>query len=347
MNSHSEDSPSINVLAFNRTDSGKSATKSPQFAENNSMEPRGNLSMDRLLAGAPPSPSSSNSLPSPKDTKDIEDVYGALDEESFIETHIAQLARQVAEVMSDTVHQNDQSPFTTDKLTRFHSRASPGISIHDYLLRIIKFCNLDKSVLLVLLYFVDLFSESYARFVLNSLTVHRFLITAAAVASKGLCDLFCTNTHYAKVGGITVMELNLLEVEFLTRVSYRIIPPQHVLPKYYHMIKVKGESISASEESNSESQSQIEINYPPNTSKFGANNSKQSTGTTSSSHNATAGSNANSTATSASSKSTRKHGREDLQKVLSAESISGRSLKAMKDSFKFFHSSKKKKAESQ
>lgn len=334
MNGPSENSPSINVLAFNRSDSGKSSTKSPQFAENSSMEPHGTQGINRLLAGAPPSPSSSHSLPSPKDTKDIEDVYGALNEESFIETHIAQLARQVSEVMSDTVRQNDQSPFTTDKLTRFHSRASPGISIHDYLLRIIKFCNLDKSVLLVLLYFVDLFSESYSRFILNSLTVHRFLITAAAVASKGLCDMFCTNTHYAKVGGITVMELNLLEVEFLTRVSYRIIPPQHVLPKYYHMIKVKGESISASEESNSESSAQLEMKCPPSSSKPHVNQSHQSNTSTT-------------TVNNMSTKSTRKHGREDLQKVLSSESISGRSIKAMKESFKFFHSSKKKKGESQ
>jgi hypothetical protein len=61
-------------------------------------------------------------------------------------------------------------------------------------------------------------------FSLSSLTCHRFIIASIAVSSKGFCDAFCTNAHYAKVGGITVGELNLLEREFLrmTESYYRI-----------------------------------------------------------------------------------------------------------------------------
>jgi hypothetical protein len=60
-------------------------------------------------------------------------------------------------------------------------------------------------------------------FTLSSLTCHRFVITAIAVSSKGLCDVFCTNSLYAKVGGISVTELNVLEREFLAAIEWQLM----------------------------------------------------------------------------------------------------------------------------
>ncbi len=63
-------------------------------------------------------------------------------------------------------------------------------------------------------------------FTLSSLTCHRFIITSVAVSSKCLCDTFCTNALYAKVGGITVTELNILEREFLAMINWRLMVRQ-------------------------------------------------------------------------------------------------------------------------
>ena len=112
----------------------------------------------------------------------------------------------------------------TMELTRFHSKAAPSISVYQYLIRLTKYSSLEHSVLLSAVYYIDLLSSVYPEFTLNSLTVHRFLLTATAIASKGLCDSFCTNTHYSKVGGVQCSELNILENEFLERVQYRILP---------------------------------------------------------------------------------------------------------------------------
>lgn len=221
--------------------------QSPKIYSNMN-SPQNELTPGSLKPGIFPSPKSTASLESATEDKDIEDVYRVPNLDFFKEAHIGDLAKYVSSVLSDIVAVNDQSPLTAAKLTRFHSRQPPSISIRDYILRIVKFCNLEKAVLLVLLYLVDLFTDSYSRFVLSSLTVHRFIITAIAVASKGLCDIFCTNRHYAKVGGVSVIELNLLEVEFLTRVNYRIVPPMDCLPKYYHLIKEKCE-VQPSEQS--------------------------------------------------------------------------------------------------
>jgi hypothetical protein len=63
--------------------------------------------------------------------------------------------------------------------------------------------------------------------------VHRFLITAATVAAKGLSDAFWNNSTYARVGGVKVAELKLLELEFLHRVDWKIVPNPEVLVAYY------------------------------------------------------------------------------------------------------------------
>lgn len=91
----------------------------------------------------------------------------------------------------------------------------------------------------------------YDGFAITSLTVHRFLVTAATVAAKGLSDSFCHNATYARVGGISIAELKILELEFLYRVDWKIIPDPELLGAYYqslvertpgYMLEIQGRS---------------------------------------------------------------------------------------------------------
>jgi hypothetical protein len=88
-------------------------------------------------------------------------------------------------------------------------------------------------VILSLVYYIDRLCVLYTAFSISSLTVHRYLIAAATVASKGLCDTFWTNNTYARIGGVTIKELALLELDFLKRMDWRIIPEPKVLIDYY------------------------------------------------------------------------------------------------------------------
>ncbi|KAH3678511.1 hypothetical protein WICMUC_001528 [Wickerhamomyces mucosus] len=127
--------------------------------------------------------------------------------------------------LNDSYTENQESQgLSPSNLTRFHSRTPPGISIYNYIARLSRYSSLENAVLLATVYYIDLLTKAYPNFTLNSLTVHRFLLTATTVGSKGLCDSFCTNSHYAKVGGVQVNELDILEREFLMKVNYRILP---------------------------------------------------------------------------------------------------------------------------
>ncbi|CUS15389.1 unnamed protein product [Tuber aestivum] len=142
----------------------------------------------------------------------------------------------ISDMLLELVGLNDKIPLSGAGLTRFHSRAPPTISIPDYLSRLAHHASLQPSILLSMVYYIDILSTHYPPFVVSSLTVHRFLITAATVATKGLCDSFLTNGFYAKVGGVSLMELNLLELEFLVRVGWRIVPKGEVLDEYYRSL---------------------------------------------------------------------------------------------------------------
>lgn len=55
----------------------------------------------------------------------------------------------------------------------------------------------------------------------TSLTVHRLVITAVMLAAKLMDDKYYNNAFYAKVGGITICELNHMELEMLRMLGYR------------------------------------------------------------------------------------------------------------------------------
>ena len=98
-----------------------------------------------------------------------------------------------------------------------------------------------------MVFYIDRLCALYSSFTVSSLTIHRFLISSATVASKGLSDSFWTNKTYARVGGISMNELAMLELEFLFRVQWRIVPQPEVLVDYYQSLveRCKGSRLSA------------------------------------------------------------------------------------------------------
>ncbi|KAK4075035.1 uncharacterized protein Triagg1_4699 [Trichoderma aggressivum f. europaeum] len=146
---------------------------------------------------------------------------------------VEHLVELIAHMLGELIATNDAIRISSGGLTRFHSRTPPGISVRDYLHRLARHATLTPPLLLAMVYYIDRLCALYQEFTINTLTVHRFLITAATVAAKGLSDSFWNNTTYARVGGVRVAELRLLELEFLYRVDWRIVPNPEILVAYY------------------------------------------------------------------------------------------------------------------
>ncbi|KAK9900575.1 cyclin-domain-containing protein [Cystobasidium minutum MCA 4210] len=148
---------------------------------------------------------------------------------AFQHCEMADIIALTAHMLDRIIAHNDALP-SDRPLTRFHSRAAPAISPHAYLTRITTFTNVDPCIIVILLYYIDKLSDYLT---ISSLTIHRFLISAICCGSKALSDSFATNSRYARVGGVELIEMNALEREFLLAINWRLATSGAMLEQYW------------------------------------------------------------------------------------------------------------------
>ncbi|PVI01324.1 cyclin-domain-containing protein [Periconia macrospinosa] len=73
-------------------------------------------------------------------------------------------------------------------------------------------------------------------FVVDSFNIHRLVIAGVTCASKFFSDVFYTNSRYAKVGGLPLVELNHLELQFLLLNDFRLAVPLEEMEAYGTML---------------------------------------------------------------------------------------------------------------
>ncbi|KAJ1415437.1 Cyclin-like superfamily [Sesbania bispinosa] len=124
-------------------------------------------------------------------------------------TFLSSLLEKVAESNDENQQLQHQ------KISVFHGLTRPNISIQSYLERIFKYANCSPSCFIVAYVYLDRFTQRQPSLPINSFNVHRLLITSVMVAAKFMDDMYYNNAYYAKVGGITKIEMNFLELDFL------------------------------------------------------------------------------------------------------------------------------------
>jgi hypothetical protein len=106
---------------------------------------------------------------------------------------------------------------------RFAGVEAASISIADYMRRIHHFVGCNDEIFVVGLIYIDRFLFRRPAIVMNTLTVHRLVVTAILVAAKFYNDSVFNNKFFARVGGLATSELNLLETEFLFGIDFKLI----------------------------------------------------------------------------------------------------------------------------
>ena len=113
----------------------------------------------------------------------------------------------------------------------FFSKIIPKISIQNYLQRIVKYTKLETSTLILMLIYIDRISESNSIQITKN-NAHRLLLSSSIISIKVNEDEYFSNSFYAKVGGISLQEVNFLEKEFLKLIKYRLWIDQNLYDKY-------------------------------------------------------------------------------------------------------------------
>lgn len=140
---------------------------------------------------------------------------------------------------------NEQGRMFQSIMLRFHGFNVPGIGLDAYFERILKYCPSTADVFISLLVYLDRIQamgfelsqdKSKSLFLLDSYNVHRLVIAGMTVASKFFSDLFYKNSRYAKVGGLSVEELNNLELQFLHLLDFKLMISVEELQSYADFI---------------------------------------------------------------------------------------------------------------
>ncbi|EJS43289.1 pcl7p [Saccharomyces arboricola H-6] len=129
----------------------------------------------------------------------------------------------------------------------FYGKNIPEIAVVQYLERIQKYCPTTNDIFLSLLVYFDRISRNYGHlpdrdgrtkqmFVMDSGNIHRLLITGVTVCTKFLSDFFYSNSRYAKVGGISLQELNHLELQFLVLCDFKLLVSVEEMQKYADLL---------------------------------------------------------------------------------------------------------------
>ncbi|XP_057979728.1 cyclin-U4-1-like [Malania oleifera] len=104
----------------------------------------------------------------------------------------------------------------------FHSTTLPSISIRKYLERIFKNADCSPCCFVVAFVYIDRISRMHPSFPINSLNIHRLLITSVMVAAKFADDICHNNAHYASIGGVSRAEMNFLELKFVFGLGFHL-----------------------------------------------------------------------------------------------------------------------------
>ncbi|RCV11061.1 hypothetical protein SETIT_2G158200v2 [Setaria italica] len=106
----------------------------------------------------------------------------------------------------------------------FRATARPDISVRSYMARIARFAGCSPACYVVAYVYLDRLLRRGRRgrgaLAVDSYSVHRLLITAVLAAVKFMDDVRYNNAYFARVGGISLPEMNYLEVDFLFAVGF-------------------------------------------------------------------------------------------------------------------------------
>jgi len=108
-----------------------------------------------------------------------------------------------------------------ESTTIFHGQRVPELSIKLYAERIFKYAQCSPSCFVLGLIYMERYLQQ-PNIYMTSFSVHRLLITSVVVAAKFIDDSFFNNAYYGRVGGISTREMNMLELDLLFSLDFRL-----------------------------------------------------------------------------------------------------------------------------
>ena len=188
----------------------------------------------------------------PKTSKIISDNNDIKSRKSIktLEQHPAKIViTTISDLLNNMCNENN-SPEVNNKNIELNKRIKffmlkkiPSISIKEFLFRLTKYSKICESTLVIILIYIDRLCHKY-KFKITFFNIYKLILSALVVAFKYNEDEYYTTDFYAKLGGISIIEMNTLEYEFASMIHFNLFITQELFFKYYELLSnsTNGES---------------------------------------------------------------------------------------------------------
>jgi Cyclin len=105
---------------------------------------------------------------------------------------------------------------------KFYSKRPPPISTEEYLMRMHRYCPMSTAVYLATSLYINRLAVVERVIPVTPRNVHRLLLAGLRVAMKALEDLSYPHSRFAKVGGVSEVELGRLEITFCFLTNFEL-----------------------------------------------------------------------------------------------------------------------------
>jgi hypothetical protein len=164
----------------------------------------------------------------PREEKPIDDIAVRSASKHFV--------HDLGVVLTQWVQETATISGKSRKVGRFHSVSAPGMSIADYLLRIQKYFMCSDECFVIALAYIDRIGKIDPSMTVCDLTAHRLVMIAVMIAVKFHDDVYYSNKYYAKVGGLSLKEVNGLETVMLKLMDWRMHVPSEEYQLYHDLV---------------------------------------------------------------------------------------------------------------
>lgn len=134
--------------------------------------------------------------------------------------------KQVAFVLQRVIANIESNPYyylaNIPAATHFDSVEVPEILLIDYVERINEYVYCSECCFIIAFIYIDRLMQNNPGFVLTKWNIHRLFLSAVVLAIKYAEDEYLDNASFARIGGIPLSELNLLEVHALILLQYNL-----------------------------------------------------------------------------------------------------------------------------
>ena len=140
------------------------------------------------------------------------------------------LLKKICFLLEALINLNPVKQLRKDK-TIFDLKRLPLISLYDYLYRIIKYTRINDNTLINALIYIDRIHKN--KLAITYYNIHKLIFIAIVLAARFNEDNCLNKKMYSKIGGITIQEMEILEIKFCLYINYRLYIKKDIFDKYY------------------------------------------------------------------------------------------------------------------